>query len=138
MYLKTTAVGYLGQDCRQSQVNGKDVLNFSIAYTESFKDAQGVRRDKTLWISAAWWTDRTGIAQYLKKGTLILCEGVPEVAMYQDKQGKWQAEFKLRVSNIKLLGGAKDNSNSQQNQSSYNGGSNPASDITEPLSDLPF
>lgn len=136
--IKTDVIGHLGMDANLNNVNGKNVINFSIAHTEKFKDNQGVAREKTLWISAAYWTDKTGIAPYLKKGTQVFVTGQPEIGMYQDKQGKWQAEFKLRVNQIQLLG-SKDNQSGQQQQSqpsqsapqSYN-------DVTEPLDDLPF
>lgn len=142
--IKTTAIGHLGGDCNLNNVNGKSVINFSVAHSEKFKDAQGVAREKTLWINCAYWTDRTGIAPYLKKGTLVYVEGQPEVTVYSDRQGKPQAEFKLRVSNVQLLGGNKDNQQGgyAQQVGNPNGINQPATtnvnDITEPLEDLPF
>jgi single-strand DNA-binding protein len=139
--IKTDVIGFLGQDANLNNVNGKNVINFSIAHTEKFKDAQGVAREKTIWVAAAYWTDKTGIAPYLKKGTQVFVSGQPEVGVYQDRQGKWQAEFKLRVNQIQLLG-SKDNQSGQQQQSqpsqSAPQGYQNSSDITEPIDDLPF
>ena len=106
-YLKTIVVGYLGSDSRVNIVNGKEVINFSIAHGEKYKNAQGVQMERTLWISASYWPERSTIAQYLKKGTMVLVEGKPDVSVYMDKMNKPQAEFKLRVSSIQLLGGSK-------------------------------
>lgn len=145
-YLKTVVVGFLGSDCRVSNINGRDVINFSIAHGEKFKDAQGVQRERTLWISASYWPERTTIAQYLKKGTMVLLEGKPDVGIYQDKQGKWQAEFKLRVGQIQLLGGSKESNGSSGTQNNNTGYSQPmtqsqyqdGSDVTEAQDGLPF
>jgi single-strand DNA-binding protein len=69
--IKLQVIGNLGKDGVVNNVNGKNVINFSVAHTEKFKDAQGVQKDKTIWVECAYWTDRTGIAPYLKKGTQV-------------------------------------------------------------------
>jgi single-strand DNA-binding protein len=147
--VKADVIGNIGMDAMVNNVNGKNVINFSLAHTEKYKDAQGVQRDKTLWVRCSYWVERTSIAPYLKKGTMVYVCGQPEVGVYQDKNGKWQAEFKLRVSQIQLLGGNKDNNNQQGHfqqtgnpQGSYQNSPSSSSpnvnDITEPLDDLPF
>lgn len=143
--IKTQIIGHLGNDCNVNNVNGKNVINFSVCHTEKFKDAQGVQREKSVWLSCAYWTDRTAIAPYLKKGTMVYVDGQPEIGIYTDKQNQKQAEFKLRVATVQLLGGGKDNSNSSGTQNNATSYSHPqqqqhqnASDITEPMDDLPF
>ena len=34
-------IGNLGKDCVTNLVNGKNVINFNVAHTEKFRDAQG-------------------------------------------------------------------------------------------------
>ena len=68
--IKLQVIGNLGKDCITNTVNGKNVINFNVAHTEKFKDAQGNQKDKTIWVECAYWTDRTGIAPYLKKGRI--------------------------------------------------------------------
>jgi single-strand DNA-binding protein len=142
--IKTQIIGHLGNDCNVNNVNGKNVINFSVCHTEKFKDAQGVQREKSIWLSCAYWTDRTAIAPYLKKGTLVYVDGQPEIGMYTDKQNQKQAEFKLRVATVQLLGGGKDNSSSSGTQNNAAGYSQPqqqhhnANEITEPMDDVPF
>jgi single-strand DNA-binding protein len=146
--IKTTAIGNLGGDCNVNNVNGKNVINWSLAHTEKYKDAQGVAHERVIWVRCAYWTDKTAIAPYLKKGTLVYVEGQPEVGVYQDKQGKWQAEFKLRVNQVQLLGAKKEDGQQPQSHSTQQqyGNSNAnsgatyqsPSDITEPMDDLPF
>ncbi|GEO08121.1 single-stranded DNA-binding protein [Segetibacter aerophilus] len=152
--IKLQVIGNLGKDGVVNNVNGKNVINFSVAHTEKFKDAQGVQKDKTIWVECAYWTDRTGIAPYLKKGTQVYAEGQPDIRNYTTKDGTQGTSLSLRVSSVQLLGGRNDNQggdgsggNSYQNQQpsysqpSYNQSSPAtasANEITEPMDDLPF
>src|ERR1700704_4100161 len=85
--IKLQIIGNLGKDCVTNTVNGKNVINFSVAHTEKFRDAQGNQKDKTIWVECAYWTDRTGVAPYLKKGTQVYAEGTPEVRTYPKNDG---------------------------------------------------
>ena len=102
--IKLMVIGNLGKDCIVNTVNGKNVINFSVAHTEKFKDSSGAAREKTTWVECAYWTDRTGIAPYLKKGTQIYAEGTPEIRTYQTNEGKSGASLSLRVQHVQLLG----------------------------------
>jgi single-strand DNA-binding protein len=153
--IKLQVIGNLGKDCVTNTVNGKNVINFNVAHTEKFRDAQGNQKDKTIWVDCAYWTDRTGIAPYLKKGTQVYVDGSPEVKTFQKSDGTMGASLTLRVLSVQLLGsrsegsapsgGGYTNSNSGGNNYSnnnYNSSSNAPvpspSDITEPVDDLPF
>ena len=154
--IKLTAIGNLGKDCTVNTVNNKTVINFSVAHTEKFKDNMGVQKDKTVWVECAYWTDRTAIAPYLKKGTQVYVEGSPEVRTYTSKDGTTGSSLTLRVQNVQLLGtkganeGGMPNEGSQAQSSSYGYNNNyntqPAApsaaqqpqEITEPMDDLPF
>jgi single-strand DNA-binding protein len=65
--LKIQLIGRLGQDSIVNDVNGKKVVNFSVAHTEKYKNNQGGEVNKTIWVSCAYWTDKLNIANYLKK-----------------------------------------------------------------------
>lgn len=145
--IKLQVIGNLGKDCVTNTVNGKNVINFSVAHTERFKDNTGNQKDKTIWVECAYWTDRTGIAPYLKKGTQVYVEGTPDIRTYQTQDGRQGASLSLRVQNVQLLGSRQGTENTNENPDSayrYNNNYNtpptaPAtSDITEPLDDLPF
>src|SRR5690242_5164508 len=101
--IKLQVIGNLGKDCTVNTVNGKNVINFNVAHTEKFKDSTGAQREKTTWVECAYWTDRTGIAPYLKKGQQIYAEGTPEVRTYTTNDGKNGASLSLRVQNVQLL-----------------------------------
>jgi single-strand DNA-binding protein len=144
--IKLQVIGNLGKDCVVNNVNGKNVINFSVAHTEKFKDAQGQQKDKTIWVECAYWTDRTGIAPYLKKGTQVYAEGTPDIRTYTTGDGRPGTSLSLRVMSVQLLGGRGEGGNEtggyQQPQQSYGQPaarpSASATDITEPMDDLPF
>lgn len=142
--IKLQVIGNLGKDCVVNNVNGKSVINFSVAHTEKFRDAQGQQKDKTIWVECAYWTDRTGIAPYLKKGTQVYAEGNPDLRTYTTADGRPGTSLSLRVLSVQLLGGRGEGGEPQQNnyqQNSYQQNANntvAASDLTEPLDDLPF
>ncbi|MFN4286115.1 MAG: single-stranded DNA-binding protein [Lacibacter sp.] len=102
--IKLQVIGNLGKDCVVNTVNGKTVMNFTVAHTERYKDGTGAQREKTIWVECAYWSDRTGVAPYLKKGTQVYVEGTPDVRTYQTQDGKTGASLTLRVMNIQLLG----------------------------------
>ena len=143
--IKMQIIGHLGKDCIVNTVNAKSVINFTVAHTEKFKDSQGVQQEKTTWVDCAYWTDRTAVAPYLTKGTLVYVEGSPEARSFQRNDGTPGASLSLRVREVQLLAGKRDNLGGFQQQagSSATGSGNqsnvPAtSDISEPVDDLPF
>lgn len=145
--IKLQVIGNLGKDCITNTVNGKNVINFNVAHTEKFKDSQGNQKDKTIWVDCAYWTDRTGIAPYLKKGTQVFVEGTPEVRTYAKNDGTTGASLTLRVQSVQLLGSRQSQDyagsgmaepNTQQAAPSAPRNIPAPNDITEPIDDLPF
>lgn len=114
--IKLQIVGHLGADCIVKEVNGKNVINFNVAHSEKYKDAQGNPVEKTTWVNCAYWTDKTAISQYLTKGQMVYAEGAPEADGYTNKEGAVAATLRLRVLNIQLLSGKSDNQGGQNQQ----------------------
>jgi len=144
--IKLQVIGNLGKDAIVNNVNGKNVINFTVAHTEKFKDAQGNPKDRTTWVDCAYWTDRTAVAPYLKKGTQVYVEGTPDVRTYATQDGRQGAALTLRIVSVQLLGG-KIEGPSAPSASYQSAGMAPApqagptaapNEITEPLDDLPF
>lgn len=143
--IKLQVIGNLGKDCITNNVNGKSVMNFTVAHTERFKDNTGAQKDKTIWVECAYWSDRTAVAQYLKKGTQVYVEGSPEIRTYQTQDGRQGASLTLRVQSVQLLGSKNtgeggEHNGPQMQAPSYvaNTSSSSANDIAEPVDDLPF
>jgi len=105
--IKTEVIGFLGKDSQINNVSGKSVINFNVAHTEKYKDANGGQKEKTIWVDCSLWVEKTTIAQYLKKGTLVYVDGQPSVRAYTNQNGQQGASLSLRVGTIQLLGGGK-------------------------------
>jgi single-strand DNA-binding protein len=103
--IKLQVIGNLGKDCIVKEINGKNVINFSVAHSERFKDAQGNQKERTTWVECAYWTDKTAVAQYLTKGRTVFAEGSPEADAYTNKDGQAAATLRMRVQTVQLLGG---------------------------------
>ena len=129
------AIGHLGKDAIVNQVGSKTVINFTVAHSEKFKNAEGTEINRTLWIDSAYWTDKTKIAQFLKKGTQVHVAGIPDVEHYVTKDGVVQAKMKLRVTNITLLSSKKDD---QPTEASTTPAPVEIASEEEPVDDLPF
>ena len=142
--IKLTAIGNLGRDASEGAANGKKVINFTVAHTEKYKDASGEQKEKTTWVDCAYWTEKTGILPYLKKGTQVYVEGQPDVRTYTTKDGVNGATLSLRVLSVQLLGsrsndGGGSTNNYQPSVANTSQQSAPAaSEITEAFDDLPF
>src|SRR4051812_47135378 len=143
--IKMQVIGNLGKDCVVNTVNGKNVINFTVAHTEKYRDSQGNNQEKTTWVDCAYWTDRTALSPYLTKGKQVYAEGTPEVRSFTRADGTAGASLSLRVREVQLLGGRSEGGSS--GGGSYSSGSNTASmtasvptpgEITEPIDDLPF
>jgi len=141
--IKLQVIGNLGKDCIVNTVNGKNVINFTVAHTEKYRDSQGNNQEKTTWVDCAYWTDRTAVSPYLTKGKQVYVEGTPEVRTFTRNDGTAGASLSLRVRDVQLLGGRSDGggSSSMAGGESYSSPKTQipnAADITEPVDDLPF
>ena len=140
--VKMQIIGNLGKDCVVNTVNGKNVINFTVAHTDKFKDGQGVSQERTTWVDCAWWTDRTAVAQYLTKGKQVYVEGQPEARSFLRNDGTPGSSLSMRVRDLQLLGGRGEGSvpsHTTASESSSSKSEVPSpSDISEPIDDLPF
>jgi len=110
--LKINLIGRLGQDAQVNNVNGKSVINFSVADTEKYKNQQGEDVEKVNWTSCAYWTDKLNVANYLKKGTLVYVEGKPEAKIYTNNNTNEKLpQQHCRVSFVQLLSSNKQDEN---------------------------
>jgi single-strand DNA-binding protein len=98
---KVILIGNLGRDpeVRNFQ-NGGRVVNLRIATTDSYKDREGNRQERTEWHSVAIFNERVGeIAEkYLRKGSKVYIEGKLETRKWQDQAGqdRYSTEVTLR------------------------------------------
>ena len=140
--IKMQVIGNLGKDCVVNTVNGKNVINFTVAHTEKYRDSSGTNQEKTTWVDCAYWTDKTAIAPFLQKGKQVFVEGNPEVRSFTRNDGTAGASLSMRVREIQLLGGKGDNlggGSQPMDNSTYNRQEAPATAVMDNMSDdLPF
>ena len=99
---KVILVGNLGQDpeIRATQ-NGKEIANFSLATSESWKDkATGEKKENTQWHRVVVFNENlvNVVKNYVKKGSKIYVEGQLQTRKWTDKDGveKYSTEVVLQ------------------------------------------
>ena len=87
MYLnKVILIGNLTRDPDLKAIpSGNKVCTFSMATNRTYKDAQGVRQEKTDYHNiVVWGKTAENVATYMKKGSQILVEGRLETRSWDD------------------------------------------------------
>jgi len=137
---KIVLIGRLGQDAALKVFdNGGQVLNFSIATSEKWKDkTTGEKKEKTEWHNCSLHGDRgAALAQYLLKGTQLAVEGSVTYRKYE-KDGVKCTACDIRVQNVEFVGDKKSEGSSQDPKD--DGGTHERSNAAEAVddSDVPF
>jgi single-strand DNA-binding protein len=100
---KVILIGNLGKDpeVRNFQ-NGGKVVNLRLATTDTYKDREGNRQEKTEWHSVAIFNERVGeIAEkYLRKGSKVYIEGKLETRKWQDQAGQDRYSTEVTIRNF--------------------------------------
>lgn len=109
---KIILVGYLGGEPENRTLpSGDTVTNASLAVTETWKDKQGEKKEKTTWFRLAFWGALAAIADnYLSKSSLIYVEGTVDARGWTAQDGEARASLEVRVREMKMLGGKRDES----------------------------
>ena len=87
---KVILVGNLGADPEsRSFANGGEVVNLRVATSETWKDRDGNRQEKTEWHSVAIFNENLGkvAKSYLRKGSKVYLEGQLQTRKWQDQSG---------------------------------------------------
>ena len=92
-------IGSLGKDSEVKEIGSTKVINFSVAVNTGYGD-----KKETIWIECAKFGEKTGVAEYLKKGTKVYISGQPGLRSYDKKDGTHATSFTLRVNEIELIG----------------------------------
>lgn len=137
--LKLQIIGHLGKDAVMQQHGTDNVLNFSIAHTDKFKNSAGVQTERTTWVDCSWWIDgRSTVGQYLKKGTLVWAEGLPATRMWEGRDGKSGCSLVLRIFSLQLLGGKREDNQNRSTQETTEVNQEGFKPVVGDGSDLPF
>jgi single-strand DNA-binding protein len=108
-----TIAGQLGRDAEVRFLpNGDPVANFSIA------DSQGKDKDAIWWNCQLFGKRAESLAQYLTKGQAVTITGSVSQRKYTDKNGVEKISTDVRVNDVALQGGRKENTTQPQSKKS--------------------
>jgi single-strand DNA-binding protein len=98
---KVILVGNLGADPEaRSLNNGGEVVNMRVATSESWKDRDGNRQERTEWHNVVIFNENLGrvAKNYLRKGSKVYLEGQIQTRKWQDQSGndKYTTEVVLQ------------------------------------------
>lgn len=104
---KAIIVGNLGKDPEvKFLTNGDAVCSFSIATTDSWKDKEGQKQEKTEWHNIVMYRKLAEIAgEYLKKGSPIYVEGALQTRKWTNKEGQERYTTEIVANSMQMLGG---------------------------------
>ena len=103
---KVILIGNLGKDPETRYMpNGDAVTNITLATTETWKDKNGEKQEKTEWHRITFYRKLAEIAgEYLKKGRPVYVEGRLETRKWTDKAGVERYTTDIIASDMKMLG----------------------------------
>ena len=103
---KVILIGNLGRDPETRYMpDGGAITNISIATTETWKDKNGDKQEKTEWHRVAFFGKLAEIAgEYLKKGRSVYVEGRLKTRKWQDKDGVEKYTTEIIATDMQMLG----------------------------------
>ena len=105
MLNKAQLIGNVGADPVVKDLPSGKLSNFNIATSESFKDKDGVKQEKTEWHRIVCFGNVAEIVEkYVRKGSSVYVEGKIQTRKYEDKDKVERYTTEIVVSTIRLLG----------------------------------
>ena len=103
---KVQLIGNLGQDPEIVTLeNGSKLAKFSIATSDSYKNAQGQKVEDTQWHNIVAWGKTADIVEnYLVKGKQVAIEGKLTHRSYETKEGDKRYVTEVRCNELLMLG----------------------------------
>ncbi|MCH5685567.1 single-stranded DNA-binding protein [Niabella sp. W65] len=100
-------IGRLTRDAQvRTILNGKQVVNFSVAVNDNYKTKQGERVEQTAYFECSYWKT-TKVEKMLTKGLLVELIGRVSTRAWVGKDGEPKASLNFHTSDIKPLAGGK-------------------------------
>jgi len=98
-------IGRLGKDPEVKTFGDKKKTSFSIATTDSYKNAKGEKVEDTQWHNVVIWGKLAEVAgQYLKKGAEVALEGKLTHREYETDKGEKRYVTEINVNDFAMLG----------------------------------
>ena len=103
---KVILVGNLGRDPEtRYTTSGDAVTNIRVATTDTWKDKNGEKQERTEWHTVVFFGRQAEIAgEYLKKGKQVYIEGRLQTRKWQDKEGQDRYTTEIVADRMQMLG----------------------------------
>ncbi len=145
---KVILIGFLGDapDVRFPQ-QGKPVTRFSVAVNETWKDAQGTKRERVEWFRIVCFGRLAEVCgQFLEKGRHVYIEGKLQTRKWEAHGGEKRTTVEVVASQMRMLDRAPQNGNGAKSADSPKAahsadeGDNPFNELKNDCSDesVPF
>jgi single-strand DNA-binding protein len=104
---KVIIVGNLGKDPETRYMPSGDAMtNITVATTDTWKDKQGEKQERTEWHRVVFFGKLAEIAgEYLKKGRAVYVEGALRTRKWQGQDGQDRYTTEIVASEMQMLGG---------------------------------
>ncbi|MDM1550483.1 MULTISPECIES: single-stranded DNA-binding protein [Empedobacter] len=113
-------IGRLTRDAEiRTTSQDKQVVNFSVAINDSYRNKQGERIEQTIYFDCSYWIC-TKIANLLTKDTLVELIGRISARAWSNSEGEPKAALSFHTSQIKQHGGGRKNEVVQTTEQSVN------------------
>jgi single-strand DNA-binding protein len=98
-------IGNLGHDPETKTLeSGKKVANFTLATSETFRNAEGQKVNETTWHNLVAWNGIADVAgRFLKKGHQVAVEGRLVYRSYEDKKGNTRNVTEIVLNELLML-----------------------------------
>lgn len=145
MLNKQMVIGFLGKDPEVKTLANGSVCTISVAATEKWFNAQGVKQEHTEWFRVVLWNKNAENAgKYLKKGSCVYVEGSTKTRQYTDNAGVEKKITEVQGTFFKMLDRNPNGGGGGNGPADRSGGYDPTPD-TAPASvgsgydeDIPF
>lgn len=137
---KVFLLGNLGRDPEMRYMpDGTAVATLSIATSETYKDREGNKQERTEWHKVSLWGKTAEIAgEYLRKGSQAFIEGHIRTRKWTDKEGQERYTTEIAGDRLQLIGGRRDGAEGGGSAPQHGGGASPAPVDDLEDDDIPF
>lgn len=124
MYSNLVIVGNVGKDAEMRYTpSGQSVTSFSVAVNRQYTTKDETVKETT-WFRVTTWGKQAEVCnQYVKKGMLVLVEGVltPDKAtgspkVFEKSDGSWGATFEVNAQTVRFLSRAEGSESSKPDE----------------------
>ena len=105
-------IGNLGNGPEIRQLNGNNgqVVNFSVAVNERWKNREGEPQERTTWLRIVAFNGLgQACADHLIRGSAVYIEGRLQIRTYEDNAGQERTSVEVVASKIRFLGNGSNN-----------------------------